>query len=440
MIFRAKTSPAKSDPVKTSPAQPATFWIHSAAKWLTPRRIRAHATVLALCLWGVCAVDYATPGVFDRAGNIKFQDFIQFPIAAHLIAQGRASELYDEQALHDGIRAIVGGETTVRLQYFYGPQVALPFIPFVRLSFLAQAEIWVTLSLLMYFGCVYLLWKACSGLSRYPVLVALCAAAYPPLFHFFVRGQVSAAVLLCFTLACLAFLARRDWLTGVALGFLVFKPQFLVAILLVLLLAQAWRVFTGLAVSAGAQLAFALTYFGPAVMRPYIRTLLHSAAQPRSAELILSPIQMHSLRTFWWLLIPWPRGVWALYILSSLAVVGMAAALWKSSSPRALRFSALILAAVLANPHIYIYDLLALVPALLLIADWALNHAQHPSTPAIGLLLYLAFVLPLLGPLSRWTQLQLSVPAFAALLWILWRLSRSINAEPELASNESYVV
>jgi alpha-1,2-mannosyltransferase len=412
----------------------------SAAKWLTPRRIRAHATVLALCLWGVCAVDFATPGMFDRAGNIKFQDFIQFPVAAHLIAQGRATELYDEQVLHEGIRAIVGRDTRVRLQYFYGSQVALPFIPLLRLSFLAQAGIWVTLSLLMYFGCVYLLWKACSGLSRYPALVALCAAAYPPLFHFFVRGQVSAVVLLCFTVACLAFLARRDWLTGVALGFLVFKPQFLVAILLVLLLAQAWRVFAGLALSAGAQMAFTVIYFGPAVMRPYIDTLLHSAGHPDTAELSLSPIQMHSLRTFWWLLIPWPRAAWALYILSSLAVVGMAAAVWKSSSPRALRFCALILAAVLVNPHIYIYDLLALVPAFLLMADWALNHAQHPSTPAIGLLLYLAFVLPLLGPLARWTHLQISVPAFAALLWILWHLSRAIKAEPELASNESGVV
>jgi hypothetical protein len=430
------------DGAQASQALSAPSGIEFTANWLTPRRIRAHATVLALCLWGVCAIDFATPGLFDRAGNIKFQDFIQFPIAANLIAQGRASELYDVHALADGIRSIVGRETTVRLQYFYGPQVALPFIPLLRLSFLAEAEIWVAISLLMYFGCVYLLWKACSGLSPYPVHVSVCATAYPPLFHFFVRGQVSAAVLVCFTIACLAFLARRDWLTGIALGFLVLKPPFLVPVVLVLLLAQAWRVFAGLAVSAGAQLAFTLIYFGPAVMRPYISTLLHSAVQPRTAELILSPIQMHSLRTFWWLLIPWPRGVWAVYILSSLAVVGMAATVWMSSSPRALRFSALILAAVLVNPHLYVYDLLALVPVLLLVADWALNNVQHPSTPAIGLLLYLAFVLPLLGPLSRWTHLQLSVPAFAALLWLLWRLSsKTIEPlEPKLASNESSVV
>jgi glycosyl transferase family 87 len=386
--------------------------------------------MLALCLWGVCAIDYATPGLFDRAGNIKFQDFLQFPIAARLIAQGRPTELYDDQVLADGIRAIVGRETNVRLQYFYGPQVALPFIPLLPFRFLTQAGSWVTLSLLIYFACVYLLWRACPCLRPYPGLVFLCAAAYPPLFHFFVRGQLSAVVLACFTAACLAFLARRDLLAGIALGFLIFKPQFLVAVPFVLLFAQAWKILAGLVLSAAAQSAFAFLYFGPTVMRPYLNTLLHSASQPSTAELLYSPIQMHSLRTFWVLLIPWPPAVWTLYILSSLAAITIAAAIWKSSVTRPLRLSALILAAVLVNPHLYIYDLLALAPALLLVADWTLNHAQHPDTPALSWLLYLAFLLPMLGPLSRWTHVQLSVPIFAALLWQLWRAQRAAVLTP----------
>ena len=424
------TSPGPSSAQK----QPSV-WLISAENWLNLRRIRAHAIILAFCLWGVCAVDFATPGLFDRAGNIKFQDFLQFPVAARLIAQGRATELYDEQVLADGIRAIIGKQTSVRLQYFYGPQVALLFLPLVQLSFLNQAEIWVALSLLMYFGCVYLLWKACPGLSLYPGLVFLCAIAYPPLYHFFVRGQISAVVLVCFTGASLAFLARRDWLTGIALGLLVLKPQFLVAIPLVLLLARAWRVFAGLAVSAGLQLASSLFYFGRGVMRPYVATLLQSARRPATAELSLSPIQMHSLRTFWVLLIPWPLGVWALYILSSLAVIGMAAAVWKSPSPPALRFSALILAAVLVNPHIYIYDLLALVPVFLLLVDWISSDARNPLSVSLRVLLYLAFVVPLVGPFSRWTHLQLTVPAFAALLWTLWSYSRTSEAQSRAVSS-----
>ncbi len=427
--------------MSTSPGA-TPVWLATASAWLTPKRLRAQAGVLAICLWGVCAVDYATPGLFDRAGNIKFQDFLQFPISVRLITQGRATELYDDQVLAGGIRSIVGRDTNVYLQYFYGPQVALPFIPLGRFYFLTQAEVWVTFSLLTYFGCIYLLWKTCPALQPYRGLVFVCGVAYPPLFHFFVRGQLSVVVLVCFIAACLAFLARRDWIAGIALGFLAFKPQFLVAIPIVLLLAKAWKVFVGVAFSAGAQLTFTYFYFGRTVMHAYFMRLLHSASQPGTTELNFSSIQMHSLYSFWELLIPWPRGVWVLYIVSSFAVIAMAAAVWKSSSSRALCFSALVLAAVLVNPHIYIYDLLALVPVFLLLADWMLSDAHNSPSLALQVLLYLAFVLPLLGQLARWTHLQLSVPAVVVLLWMLWRYSvnNATTAGHTLASLDSRVV
>ncbi len=407
-------------------------------KWMTPRRLRAQTIVLAVCLWGVCVVDYATPGVFDRGGNVKFQDFLQFPIAARLITQGRSSSLYDDQTLANEIRATVGRDPHIYLRYFYGPQVAVPFIPFARSPFLVQASAWVGFSLLIYFGCVYALWKKCDALRTRPGLVALCAIAYPPLFHFFVRGHLSATLLVCMTLAYFGFRARRDWLAGIALGFLVFKPQFLVAIPFVLLLAQAWKTFAGVVLSAAFQLGCTLLYFGPAIMRTYLETLLHSAERPSTTELSLSLIQMHSLRSFWVLLVPWPRAVLMLIVVSSLAAIAIAAVVWKSSLPLPLRFSALILAAVLVNPHIYIYDLLVLVPALLLMADWIVNNLHHSWTPVLALLLYLSFVLPLFGPVARWTHLQISVVVFAALLVCLWRISiqSAQRADQELASTE----
>lgn len=399
--------------------------------WLNPHRIRAHAILLAFCLWGVCAVDYATPGIFDRAGNIKFQDFIQIPIAARLIAHGRISSLYDTQALNQQIRAMVGN-TKAHLEFYQAPQVVLPFVALNRLSFLTQAAIWVALSLFVYFVCVHSLWETCGALQPYPGLVALCAVAYPPVFHFFVRGQLSVLLLLCFTCAYLAFRKRHDWLAGIALGCLVFKPQFLVAIPLVLLVARAWKPFSGVVISAAAQLAFTLLVFGRAVMRTYIILLLEHASQP---ELNLSPDQMHSLRSFWVLLIPSTAAVWVLYTLSCIATIVLAAAVWKSSSPLALRFSALTLAAVLVNPHLFVYDLLALVPVFIIAADWALSHDPQPSSPLFPVLLYLAFIIPLVGPLSRWTHIQLSVIVFVTLLWILYR-----DRPRALASRESGVV
>ena len=409
----------------------SALWTFLHSRLLGGQRIRAMAIILVFCLWSVCLVDYAKPGIFDRAGNIKFQDFLQFPISARLIASGHADQLYDDQVLAREIRATAGRDTNIYLQYFYGPQVALPFIRLASLSFLTQAAIWVALSLLMYFVCVHLIWKRCAALRQFRALVAICALAYPPLFHFFMRGQLSVVVLVCFTAAYLAFFSGRDFLAGVTLGLLAFKPQFLVAIPLTLLLAQAWKVLAGVVISAATQLALTSLYFGRAVMQAYVARLLHSAGHPGSTELIFSPIQMHSLHSFWELLIPWRPAVWLLYALTSLAVIGIAAAIWKSLTPLALRFSALLFAAVLVNPHLYIYDLLALAPAFLLLTDWSLSNVRNPAKPALDVLLYLAFLLPLFGPLAYWTHLQLSVVVFVALLWTLRRLQ--LSEEPILS-------
>jgi hypothetical protein len=39
----------------------------------------------------------------------------------------------------------------------------------------------------------------------------------------------------------------------------------------------------------------------------------------------------------------------------------------------------------------------------------------------LGTLLYLVYMLPLLGPLARWTHVQLSVVAMAAGIYAIWR-------------------
>lgn len=404
---------------------------------LTTARLRTHALVLAICLWGTVAVNYSVTGVLDRAGNIKFQDFLQFPVSACLIKQGHADQLYDDAVLARGVRTLVGRDTNVFLQYFYGPQVALPFIPLVSLPFLVQAGIWVTISLALYFGCVYFTWKCCPALRPHPVTVAMCAFAFPPLFHFFIRGQLSAVLLACFTIAYFAFASRREWLAGAVLGCLALKPPFLVAIPLILLLARAWKVLAGVSISAFAQLILTWIYFGSRVMQIYLTRLLHSAAHPGSTELTFSAIQMHSLFSFLEVLVPWRSVVWALFLLSSVAVIAATATIWRSPVPLALRFSALTFAAVLVNSHLYIYDLLALAPVFLLLSDWLLVNAHHPTKPALAVLLYLAFLLPLFGPLAYWTHLQLSVVVFSAILWVLFRIA---TASHKLAFAESAVV
>jgi hypothetical protein len=136
------------------------------------------------------------------------------------------------------------------------------------------------------------------------------------------------------------------------------------------------------------------------------------------------PYQTHSLRTFWAMLIPWTGVASALYIVSTVVVLGLAITSWRrgDSVPLALRYSALLLATVLVAPHLTVYDLVILAPAFLLLADWLVGHTHDSSTPMLGTLLYLTYLLPLAGPLVRWTHVQLSVIAMAAALVVVWRI------------------
>jgi arabinofuranan 3-O-arabinosyltransferase len=411
-------------------------FINSFARWLNPRRIRGQAILLAICLWGVCAVDFTTPGLFDRAGNIKFQDFLPFYISARLTAQHRSGELYDGNARAKEMRSILGQPTRVSLANVYGPQVGLLFLPLAGLPFLEAAFIWTTLSLIVYLICVYAVWRHLVHLRSQREIVLVAALAFPAVFHFFVRGQISPLLLLCFTGAFVALRADRSWLAGLALGCLIFKPPFLAAIPIILLFSSSWTILSGLIVSAAAQLAIATLYFGSSVMHAYFDLFAHPSMWISTAELSLAPIQMHSLRSFWTLLIPSPVAALVLYLASSMVVLAIAVRIWKSQSPLAIRFSALIFAAVLINPHLFVYDLVVLAPALLVLTDWSFEQSTSQA-PALRVCLYLTFLLPLLGPLSRWTHVQLSVIAFACTLGLLNRATMSADV---LASRGSLVV
>jgi hypothetical protein len=77
-----------------------------------------------------------------------------------------------------------------------------------------------------------------------------------------------------------------------------------------------------------------------------------------------------------------------------------------------------------------VYDLVILAPAFLLLADWA--DKKWSSVPWLGWLLFLTYLLPLAGPAARWTHLQLSVLATAALLWAIYRNASSETAPAAL--------
>ncbi|MFZ0816014.1 MAG: glycosyltransferase family 87 protein [Candidatus Sulfotelmatobacter sp.] len=364
----------------------------------------------------------ATPGLFDRAGNFKVTDFLHFYTLGSLALAHGGADLYNMQAQSELAAQRIPAAAGIRYLPLYPPQVSIFFAPFAHVSYPYALILWLSISTLIYGLCCYAIWRACPNLSNHKLTVLILALALPAFWHLIAWGQTSALALACFVLAFFALRAQREFLAGLALGCLVFKPQLALAAALIFLITLRWRVIVGALLSAAAQIAAAWLYYGIGPLRQWIRMLLDA---PRLLPLLEPrPYQTHSLRTFWTMLIPSPPASLALYVISAILVLAVAVASWRSQTPLSLRYSALLLASILLAPHLTVYDLVILAPAFLLLSDWIITHFDHPATPQFKLLLYLAFILPLLGPLARWTHLQLSVPVMAALLFGIWNLGR----------------
>lgn len=398
-----------------------------AASWLTPKRLRVHGLILALCLWSVFIWNISAPGLRDRFGDLKGTDFLHFYTLGSLALAHRGADLYNMQAQSALAADRVPAAAGIRYLPLYPPQASILFAPFARLSYPSALLFWLTLSALIYAFCVYAFWRTCPNLQNARLTVLILALAFPPFWHLLAWGQTSALALACFTLAFFALRAQREFFAGLALGCLIFKPQLGVAAAVIFVATRRWKVIAGALLSASAQLAAACIYYGPDPLRAWIQWL----SRVPSLLPLLEPklYQTHSLRTFWTMLLPWPRLDLALYILTALLTLALAARCWQSTLSLPLRYSVLLLATVLVSPHLTVYDLVILAPGFLLLSDWIVAQPDRPNTPHLKLLLYLAFILPLLGPLARWTHLQLTVPVMLAILCVVFRLGRRNNVE-----------
>jgi alpha-1,2-mannosyltransferase len=392
-------------------------------RWLSAKRIRIHGLLLAACLWSVYAVDMSTPGLLDRNGLVKGTDFLHLYTLGNLALHHRGDRLYDMRAQAELGQEFVEKAPDSLYVPLYGPQVSLFFAPLARLPYGWALTVWLSVNVLIYAFCCYAVWKTCPRLQAYGWTVFILAIAFPGFFHLLAWGQTSGLALLCFTLAYLALRRGDALLAGLAIGSLIFKPQLGLAAAVVFISAWEWKVVGGALLAAFAQLAAAWMHYGTAVFRSYWHAITHIG----DVLPLLEPrlYQTHSLRSFWSLLLPWPRVAFALYVITALGVLLLAVRVWKNNSPLSIRFSALLFATVLVSPHLTVYDLVILAPAFLLLADWALAYGEQRFALRVEQLLYLCYPLFLIGPLARTTHLQLSVVAMTGFVWVCVQIAAS---------------
>ena len=396
-------------------------------RWLTSKRLLAHGLLLGLTIWALYIWTIATPTLRDRNGNLKGTDFLHFYALGTLASAHRGADLYDMEAQAAVAMERVPEAKGIRYLPLYPPQVSILFAPLAHLSYGSALAVWWFCTALIYGTCCYGVWRTCPGLRDFGGIVIIAALAFPAFFHLIAWGQTSALALACFTAGFLLLRDEREFAAGLALGCLIFKPQLALAAALVFLFAGRWRILAGAAVAAAAQIGAGVLYYRSDSFQSWLRTLWHvpallSAFEPRT-------YQTHCLRTFWLMLAPW-RGVSVgLYLISAVIVLAWTIAIWKRKESLALKYSALLVATILVSPHLTVYDLVILAPAILLLADWV---AQRRAQSGTGTLLYLVYVLPLVGPYMRWIHVQISVIAMTALLYLIGR----VGTEKQSASSD----
>jgi hypothetical protein len=408
-----------------------------AAQIRWPRSLRHatnHAILAATVLWiGAVVVTFAGSGGRSIAGPLKGADFVHFYTLGHLAATQSVAAIYDVTALHDAQVALVPASSPDLYPPVYPPQAALLFTPFSGWAFLPALLMWSAVTIALYAVIVWSAWRRVADQLSNRRFIIAAAAAFPPFWNLVLFGQISIFIVAAFWLGWLALERGRSYLAGAAFGLLALKPQFGIPLAAIVIACGEWRMMAGAITSVAAQVAIIWVAMGASVFTAFAASLRITLTY---ADLLESkPFQSHSLRALTRLL-PDAIGV-PLWILTGAIVLWCTVRVWKSGAPVRVRLGLVMLASLLVNPHVIVYDVTLLALPLLWFGAYMLEAPRREHAPSFGTLVYWLFV-TLLIPTARVIAVQASVPLMMTLLVWMTRVAttRSPIANTATGANE----
>ncbi|MGH9385432.1 MAG: glycosyltransferase family 87 protein [Vicinamibacterales bacterium] len=343
-------------------------------------------------------------------------DFAHFYSLARLSAAGQLSRFADGDLIRNVQIAVVPSSEQQWFPPAYGPQVALFLTPLGYLSYEQALVVWMVATALVYLLIVRTLVNRAARLRDFRDIARLAAIAFPPFWSLMLHGQLAVFAALLVTLAYRFLQAGHTGAAGIALGLMVYKPSLAVPIWAVLLLSGQWVMLLAATLAAIVELGTGIVAAGPGSLGAYHYMLERSGTF--ALQLRAQPTELHSWHNFWLLLLPTHEATaLVLYALTGTLSIGLAALAWRRTASTAVRFSSLLLATVLASPHLYTYDLVILMPVWLWLTDRFLADRRVP--PFVGWVLYAGYAAPLFGFATRVVPVQMSTLCYAALLAIL---------------------
>jgi len=411
------------------------LYVPSLIRWRWPRSAReakVHAVLMAAVLWVALAVFFAAGrGPRSVVGPLKGADFVQFYTSGFLVRTHQTARLYNVDALHRAQVALVPESDPELYPPVYPPHTALLFMPFSVFSFSQATLLWSLITISVFAIIVRSAWRPVADYLHDRWFVCAAAAAFPPFWSLVLHGQATILVLAAFWAAWLALERHRRFVAGMALGLLLIKPQCAIPLVVLVVACGEWAMLAGAVTSIAMQVGAVLALLGWPVVKAY-GAFLPIIVQ--AADLLEpKPFQSHSLRALTRLAPTWiGLPLWG--VLSAVVLV-FTIRVWKSGAPLRVRFGMVILASVLVNPHLIVYDATVLALPLIWFSAYVLERNRPLSVATFWASVYWLFV-AFLAPSAAAVGVQISVLLMMWLLAVIVRTvahdDRSRQPEPSL--------
>jgi alpha-1,2-mannosyltransferase len=332
-------------------------------QWLTAERARSYSLIL-LVFYVIAIVGWIvlSDGLVDRNGKPVGTDFSSFYAAGSLVLDGRAGDVYD-MAAHYAREQQTFGAATPYYGWLYPPIFLLIATPLALLPYPLALATWQGGTFALYLAVIAAILRRPrrdgGAIARLWLPVA---AAFPAVFINLGHGQngfLTAGLLG----AALVALPQRPVLSGILFGLLAYKPQFAVVIPVALLAAGQWRTIIAAGATVIALAGATYIAFGPELWWSF------AASTETSRKLLLEQgdVGFEKLQSVFAAVRMLGGGISLAYIVQGIAsvlAVGSVAWSWHSPRDRDLKAALLMVATLLASPHVLDYDLMILAPAM----------------------------------------------------------------------------
>jgi hypothetical protein len=278
-------------------------------------------------------------------------------------------------------------------RYISPPPLAWLALPFTLLPYPIAYFLWSALLLAALAATWYL---AAPGAGRVRVIHLVAALAWLPVIYALQLGQPGLFVALGVAGSYALLRSNRQFLSGLALGVIVLKPQLGFLLPIALLAGGRYRAVAGAAVAIGLLVLASAINIGSDGIAAYVQRLRFAADVPVNRELTLAIVigAVAAAR-----LVQGAIAVWALALVNRL----------RKQSPEWI-FVLAILGGLLATPYLHLDDLV-----MLGLAIWL--YLRIPERPAWSWAFALALVIAAEG-IEEWGPLPLIAGEIAGLLLV----------------------